>query len=162
MKWFNECYGVYLFGIYLLLNVLDWLTGWYKARVKKEASSKAGLNGIIKKVGYWIILLIAFLIPYMFQRLGKDLLDMDLGYLSALGWFTLANLLINETRRILENLTNRYRASVGKDCGFLLLHSTGSKTHGSEVDVPIVYADYYYLEALLRKAKLEKEGTALL
>ena len=31
MKWFNECYGVYLFGIYLLLNVLDWLTGWYKA-----------------------------------------------------------------------------------------------------------------------------------
>ena len=99
MKWFNECYGVYLFGIYLLLNVLDWLTGWYKARVKKEASSKAGLNGIIKKVGYWIILLIAFLIPYMFQRLGKDLLDMDLGYLSALGWFTLANLLINEIRR---------------------------------------------------------------
>ena len=54
MKWFNECYGVYLFGIYLLLNVLDWLTGWYKARVKKEASSKAGLNGIIKKVGYCI------------------------------------------------------------------------------------------------------------
>lgn len=104
MKWFNECYGVYLFGIYLLLNVLDWLTGWYKARVKKEASSKAGLNGIIKKVGYWIILLIAFLIPYMFQRLGKDLLDMDLGYLSALGWFTLANLLINEIRSILENL----------------------------------------------------------
>lgn len=104
MKWFNECYGVYLFGIYLLLNVLDWLTGWYKARVKKEASSKAGLNGIIKKVGYWIILLIAFLIPYMFQRLGKDLLDMDLGYLSALGWFTLANLLINEIRSIFENL----------------------------------------------------------
>lgn len=107
MKWFNECYGVYLFGIYLLLNVLDWLTGWYKARVKKEASSKAGLNGIIKKVGYWIILLIAFLIPYMFQRLGKDLLDMDLGYLSALGWFTLANLLINEIRSILENLIAR-------------------------------------------------------
>ena len=40
----------------------------------------------------------------MFQRLGKDLLDMDLGYLSALGWFTLANLLINEIRSILENL----------------------------------------------------------
>ena len=64
---------------------------------------------------------------------------------------------VDRADRILENLTNRYRASVGKDCGFLLLHSTGSKTHGSEVDVPIVYADYYYLEALLRKAKLEKE-----
>ena len=40
----------------------------------------------------------------MFQRLGKDLLGVDLGYLSALGWFTLANLLINEIRSILENL----------------------------------------------------------
>lgn len=104
MKRFGACYGVYLFGIYLLLNILDWLTGWYKARVKKETSSKAGLKGIVKKVGYWVILLIAFLIPYMFQRLGKDLLDIDLSYLSAMGWFTLANLLINEIRSILENL----------------------------------------------------------
>lgn len=104
MKRFGECYGVYLFGIYLLLNILDWLTGWYKARVKKETSSKAGLKGILKKVGYWVILLIAFLIPYMFRRLGKDLLDIDLSYLSAMGWFTLANLLVNEIRSILENL----------------------------------------------------------
>ena len=84
MKWFNEYYGAYLFGIYLLLNVLDWLTGWYKARVKKEANSKSWMKGIVKKVGYWVILLIAFLIPYMFQRLGKDLLGVDLGDLSAL------------------------------------------------------------------------------
>lgn len=104
MKRFGECYSVYLFGIYLLLNILDWLTGWYKARVKKETSSKAGLKGIVKKVGYWVILLIAFLIPYMFRRLGKDLLDIDLSYLSAMGWFTLANLLVNEIRSILENL----------------------------------------------------------
>lgn len=104
MKRFGERYGVYLFGIYLLLNILDWLTGWYKARVKKETSSKAGLKGIVKKVGYWVILLIAFLIPYMFRRLGKDLLDIDLSYLSAMGWFTLANLLVNEIRSILENL----------------------------------------------------------
>ena len=104
MKRFGECYGVYLFGIYLLLNILDWLTGWYKARVKKDTSSKACLIGIVKKVGYWVILLIAFLIPYMFRRLGKDLLDIDLSYLSAMGWFTLANLLVNEIRSILENL----------------------------------------------------------
>ena len=49
-------------------------------------------------------MLIAFLIPYMFRRLGKDLLDIDLSYLSAMGWFTLANLLVNEIRSILENL----------------------------------------------------------
>lgn len=61
-----------------------------------------------------------------------------------------------EADRMLENLTAHYRATLGKDNGFLLLHSTGSKPHGSEIDVPLVYADYYFLEALLRKDKLEK------
>lgn len=58
--------------------------------------------------------------------------------------------------RILQNLSKNYRAQLNGDNGFLLLHSTGSKPHGSEIDVPLVYADYYFLEALLRKAKLEK------
>ena len=38
--------------------------------------------------------------------------------------------------------------------GFLLKHSTGSKPHKSEVDVPLVYADYYFLEALIRKINI--------
>jgi unsaturated chondroitin disaccharide hydrolase len=37
-----------------------------------------------------------------------------------------------------------------------LMHSTGSKPDNSEVDIPIIYADYYYLEALLRLDKLQK------
>lgn len=65
---------------------------------------------------------------------------------------------LNKANKIMENLTNQYWATAEKDRGFLLLHSTGSKMSDSEVDVPIVYADYYYLEALLRKAKLEKES----
>ena len=69
---------------------------------------------------------------------------------------------IKKADTILENLTKNYRAGEGQDRGFLLLHSTGSKAHDSEVDVPIIYADYYFLEALLRKDKLEKEGTAIL
>lgn len=36
-----------------------------------------------------------------------------------------------------------------------LLHSTGHKPHKSEVDASIIYADYYYLEALLRLEKME-------
>lgn len=63
---------------------------------------------------------------------------------------------------IVENLTMNYRASLNGDRGFLLLHSTGSAAHQSEIDVPIVYADYYFLEALLKKNKLEKEGNAIL
>ncbi|NCB93197.1 MAG: holin [Clostridia bacterium] len=45
----------HIFGIYILLNILDWLTGWYKARKKKELSSKIGFKGVVKKLGYWIL-----------------------------------------------------------------------------------------------------------
>jgi unsaturated chondroitin disaccharide hydrolase len=51
---------------------------------------------------------------------------------------------------ILKNLTNLYRSPVGENKGYLLLHSTGSKPGNSEVDQPLSYADYYYLEAILR------------
>jgi uncharacterized protein YyaL (SSP411 family) len=57
---------------------------------------------------------------------------------------------------ILENLTTNYRATPGSDGGFLLLHSTGAKSLNSEIDVPLNYADYYFLEALKRKRELEK------
>lgn len=63
---------------------------------------------------------------------------------------------------ILDNLTKSYRARLRGDRGFLLLHSVGSGNHDSEMDVPIIYADYYFLEALLKKAKLEATGSAVL
>lgn len=56
---------------------------------------------------------------------------------------------------ILNNLTLHYRAELYKDRGFLLLHAVGGKPSNSEVDVPLVYADYYFLEALVRKEKIE-------
>lgn len=57
---------------------------------------------------------------------------------------------------ILQNLTNYYRAPQGTASGFLLLHSTGHRPANSEIDVPIIYADYYYLEALLRSKGMKK------
>lgn len=94
----------YLFAGYLLFNVLDWLTGWYKARKLNRESSYIGLKGILKKLGYWIIILIAFSMPTLFIHLGQDLLGINLDFLLLLGWFTLACLLVNEIRSILENL----------------------------------------------------------
>jgi rhamnogalacturonyl hydrolase YesR len=48
-----------------------------------------------------------------------------------------------------------YLAAPGENGGFLLKHATGHKPAGSEVDVPLSYGDYYFLEALLRfKARL--------
>lgn len=49
-----------------------------------------------------------------------------------------------------------YRAIVGTNQHFLLMHSVGSIPHGHEIDVPLNYADYYFLEALVRKQKIEK------
>ena len=55
---------------------------------------------------------------------------------------------------ITHSLTTHYMAEPGSSRGFILLHSTGSKPHGSEVDVPLIYADYYFLEALGRSNQL--------
>jgi unsaturated chondroitin disaccharide hydrolase len=59
--------------------------------------------------------------------------------------------------KITNNLTGQYRSKPGENRGFLLMHSTGSKPMNSEVDVPLNYADYYYLEALLRGEKLKNK-----
>ena len=59
--------------------------------------------------------------------------------------------------KIIASLTSGYRSVIGENKGFLLIHSTGSKPQNSEVDVPLNYADYYYLEALLRSQKLDEK-----
>ena len=59
--------------------------------------------------------------------------------------------------KIMASLSSGYRSAPGENKGFLLLHSTGSKPMNSEVDVPLNYADYYYLEALLRSKKLDEK-----
>jgi len=43
-----------------------------------------------------------------------------------------------------------YTANLGENGNFILKHSVGSLAHNSEVDVPLTYADYYYVEALTR------------
>ena len=59
--------------------------------------------------------------------------------------------------KIVESLTGNYRSAIGQNKGFILSHSTGSRPSNSEVDVPLSYADYYYLEALLRSKKLKEK-----
>jgi toxin secretion/phage lysis holin len=94
----------YLFAAFLLFNIIDWLTGWMKSRKLKQESSHAGLKGIIKKVGYWVVVLVAFMIAKIFITLGNNFLGIDLNFLTLLGWYTLASLTVNEARSIIENL----------------------------------------------------------
>lgn len=59
--------------------------------------------------------------------------------------------------RMMESLASpAYRAELGTNGNFLLMHSVGSIPHNNEIDVPLNYADYYFLEALKRKRDLEK------
>jgi len=50
--------------------------------------------------------------------------------------------------------SEKYLAQPGTNNSFILKHSVGAKPENKEVDVPLNYADYYFLEALLKKEKL--------
>ena len=62
---------------------------------------------------------------------------------------------LTPAKEMLKSLSSEKYKTGGKDNIFILGHSVGSIPHGGEVDVPIVYADYYYVEALLRLLELE-------
>jgi unsaturated chondroitin disaccharide hydrolase len=50
--------------------------------------------------------------------------------------------------------SNVYKPVVGSNGGFILRHSVGHLPAHSEVDVPLTYADYYFVEAMLRYRQL--------
>ncbi|WP_303918366.1 glycoside hydrolase family 88 protein [Draconibacterium sediminis] len=63
---------------------------------------------------------------------------------------------VSVARNLLATLsTDKFLAPVGENEGFLLKHSTGHKPHDSEIDEPLVYADYYFLEAIIRNRALK-------
>ena len=73
-----------------------------------------------------------------------------------LGYLTGNSSYKEKADRIIESLsTPAYRAAQGTNGGFILMHSVGSIPHGSSIDVPLNYADYYFLEALIRKRNIE-------
>ncbi|MBI9070248.1 MAG: glycoside hydrolase family 88 protein [Melioribacteraceae bacterium] len=58
---------------------------------------------------------------------------------------------LTAAKEIIKNLSSpKYRAESGENGNFLLKHSVGSLPNNSEVDVPLSYADYYYVEALMK------------
>jgi hypothetical protein len=60
-------------------------------------------------------------------------------------------------KQILILSTPEYRAGLGENGNFILKHSVGSIPGKSEVDVPLTYADYYYIEAMMRFRKLPEQ-----
>lgn len=91
-----------LFVGFLVLNVVDYITGVRKSRLTGKDNSAKGVRGVWKKLGYWLMVLVAFLASAIFIEIGKTL-GIDLSVTTYIGWFTIASLIINELRSILEN-----------------------------------------------------------
>lgn len=100
------------------------------------------------------------MIPYWdFDALNipKELRDVSAAAITASALYELSvfsnNKEYKETAdKIMKTLSSpAYRAEIGENHYFLLMHSVGSFPDCAEIDVPLSYADYYYLEALRRK-----------
>ncbi|CAM3642265.1 glycoside hydrolase family 88 protein [Mucilaginibacter galii] len=62
----------------------------------------------------------------------------------------------NTAQTMLKSLSNApYKAPAGTNGGFILQHSVGHIPQKTEVDVPLTYADYYFVEALERYQNLK-------
>jgi unsaturated chondroitin disaccharide hydrolase len=104
-------------------------------------------------------------IPYWdFSKPGEER-DASAGAITSSALFELADYskrkLRNQYRSVATQMltsltTPAYKAKLGENNNFLLMHSTGHKPGNSEVNTPIVYADYYFLEALHRYKNLTK------
>lgn len=91
-----------LFALFLAFNIADWITGWMKSRMAHKESSSVGWKGVLKKLGYWIMIAVAFGASAVFIEIGV-VLGINLQITTLLGWFVLASLLVNEIRSICEN-----------------------------------------------------------
>jgi toxin secretion/phage lysis holin len=91
-----------LFAAFLFLNIADWITGWMKSKIAGKENSMNGWKGVLKKLGYWLMIMVAFGSSAVFVEIGRTI-HVDLGVTTMIGWFVLASLLINEIRSIVEN-----------------------------------------------------------
>ena len=106
------------------------------------------------------------LIPYWdynAANIPNELKDVSAAAITASGLYELsthdsqnAEKYIDWANTILENLnTEKYQCDTAP---FFLKHSVGSIPGEFEMDAPIIYADYYYIEALLRQLKVNVEN----
>lgn len=96
---------------------------------------------------------------YNSPKIPKDYRDASAAAVTASALFDLSKMVKgkksetykNAAIKILKSLSSpAYRAQLGQNGNFILMHSVGSIPHNNEIDVPLIYADYYYLEALVK------------
>ena len=97
---------------------------------------------------------------YAVEFPGKELRDASAAAITCSALFELGEITKDKRYtdyaiKMLHSLASpAYRAQLGTNADFLLMHSVGSIPHENEIDKPLVYADYYFLEALIRYKNL--------
>ena len=141
--------------------------------VARETGDAGLLSRAIRSADWWLAAANtpADLIPYWdFQapKIPDEERDTSAAALVASGLLDLSRLVAvsdpvraaayreRAVKMLLALSSDAYLAAEGANGGFLLLHATGNKTCGGEIDVPLTYADYYFLEALLRFKSMTK------
>jgi unsaturated chondroitin disaccharide hydrolase len=72
--------------------------------------------------------------------------------------FTKGVIYMKVAEAIIQNLSGAtYKAAPGTNGGFILQHGVGHKPAGTEVDQPLTYGDYYFIEAMKRYKELAKK-----
>lgn len=89
--------------VLVAMMVIDYISGMAAAWVHNELSSKVGAKGIVKKVGYMGLIVVAMGIDYLIYS-GIMSVNIDIGYQMWFGLVVAVWLIINELISILENL----------------------------------------------------------
>lgn len=138
----------------------------------RETGRKEYLNAACKAADYFINNLPADYVPLWDFNIGQigytpegkskavedktPYRDVSAGSITCSALFELGQLAqkqhyIDAAVKMLHSLSSpEYRATLGSNGNFLLMHSVSSLPHGGGIDYALDYADYYYLEALVR------------
>lgn len=144
----------------------------------RETKEKRFLDVATKAADYYLSNLPEDLVPLWDFNVGMEgyipgersyavefqekLRDASAGAIVCSALFELGELANNKTYtekaiKMLHSLASpAYRAQLGTNADFLIMHCVGSIPHKSEIDKPLVYADYYFLEAMVRYKNLKK------
>lgn len=132
----------------------------------RETKDEAYLQQAIKTADYIISRLPQKKVPYWDHDapgIPNEPMDASAAAITASALYELSTYTGKKKYRkmadaMLAELCAAYLSPAGQNSGFILLHSTGHKPAKSEIDVPLIYADYYFIEALMRSKKIKTNG----
>ena len=90
--------------VLMVMMIIDYLSGMSAAWVHGDLSSRVGAKGIVKKVGYMALIVVAMGVDYLIYS-GFAAANIEVGYNMWFGLLVAVWLIINEMISILENLS---------------------------------------------------------